>query len=245
MQWLPALVFSIFFLAGLARAEEIPPVSEIIGKVLARDEADHAALAHYQYRQKVVTERLNSDGSLRHAETLEMIVHPGENSDFTIVADGKGSVLTPTDPERKQARDSEKLKANFSLRELATRFDVRVGDKETLDGRPVYLLFFSPRPGEPFNNRIEKILNNLGGKMWVDAEDYSILKTQAYLATPVAMAWVFATMKSLDFLYRSEPVGNGASLRGPAEFDIDFRVGVMMGEIRQRQRISMDAYQAR
>jgi len=235
---------SLFLLVGMnLRAADLPSADELVQKVLARDEADQKALTRYQYHQKVETDWLNPDGTVRHGSTLEMIVHPGEQGDFSIVADGKGGVLSP-DKEKKEARDSEKLKANFSLRQLAGRFEIQVSGPETLRGQSAYLLAFSPRPGQPYSNRIEKVLNNLTGKMWVSTDDYSILQTEAQLAKPVAMAWVFATMKGLTFRFRAEPIpGANPPLLAPAEFDLDFQVDVTIREIRQRQRISMDDYQ--
>jgi len=230
-------------------AADLPSPDELVLKVLARDEADQAALTHYQYHQKVTTEWLNSDGTVRHGSQLEMVVHPGEAGDFSIVADGKGGVLSPdqaTDQQRKEARDSEKLKANFSLRQLAGRFNIKASGPVTLRGQSAYILAFSPRPGQPYGNRIEKVFNNLTGKMWVSTDDYSILQTEAQLAKPVDMAWVFATMKGLEFHFRAAPIpGANPPLYGPAEFDLDFRVDVTIREIRQRQRISMDDYQAK
>ena len=248
MKWIAA--GSLFLLIGMnLRAADLPSANELVQKVLARDEADQKALARYQYHQKVETDWLNSDGTVRHGSSLEMIVHPGEQGDFSIVADGKGGVLSPdqtTDKERKEARDSEKLKANFSLRQLAGRFEIAVSGPETLRGQSAYVLAFSPRPGQPYSNRIEKVLNNLTGKMWVSTDDYSILQTEAQLAKPVDMAWVFATMKGLTFRFRAEPIpGANPPLLAPAEFDLDFRVDVTIREIRQRQRISMDDYQAK
>ena len=250
MRWFPALAASFLLLIGTQlRAADLPSADELVLKVLARDEAQQTALTHYQYHQKVATDWLNPDGTVRHGSELEMIVHPGEAGDFSIVADGKGGVLSPdqtSDKERKEARDSEKLKANFSLRELASRFEIKVSGPETLRGQSAYILAFSPRPGQPYTNRIEKVLNNLTGKMWVSTDDYGILQTEAHLAKPVDMAWVFATMKELDFRFEAEPIpGAEPALLAPAEFDLDFRVDVTIREVRQRQRISMDDYQSK
>ncbi len=250
MKRIAAAAGSLFLLIGMnLEAANLPSADELVQKVLARDEADQKALTHYQYHQKVETDWLNSDGTVRHGTSLDMIVHPGEQGDFSIVADGKGGVLSPdqtTDKERKEARDSEKLKANFSLRQLAGRFEIEVSGPVTLRGQSAYILAFSPRSGQPYNNRIEKVLNNLTGKMWVSTDDYSILQTEAELAKPVDMAWVFATMKALTFHFRAAPIpGANPPLLAPAEFDLDFRVDVTIREIRQRQRISMDDYQTK
>lgn len=225
-------------------SQAAPPVSEIVKGVLARDEAEQKELETYAYHQKVRTEKLNPDGTVRDANEIAMEVRPGD--DFSIVADGKGNVLAPTqvtDGQRKQAKDSEKLKASFSLRRLAGRFDIVLAGEEAVDGKEAWVLAFTPRPGQPYNNRIEKILNNLAGKMWVAQDDGSILRTEAKLARPVDMAWFFATMTSLDYSYRAGLSPDGAPPRlRPAEFDVAFDIDVMTRRIRQRQAISMSDY---
>jgi hypothetical protein len=240
------LLLAVFLLAGatsLLRAAA-PPVSEIVKNVVARDEAQQKELAQYAYHQRVRTEKLNPDGTVRSASEIVMTVHSGD--DFTIVADGSGNVLAPTqvtDRQRKEARDSEKLKASFSLRRLAGRFDIAMKGEATVAGKAAWVVAFTPRPDQPFRNRIEKILNNLAGTMWIAQDDYSILRTEAKLVHPVDMAWFFATMENLNYSYRANPSPDGTppSLR-PAEFDVTFDIDVMTRQIRQRQAISMSDY---
>lgn len=225
-------------------SQAAPPIPEIVKGVLARDEAEQKELAKYAYRQKVRTDKLNADGTVRETSEIAMEVRPGD--DFAIVADGKGNVLSPTqvtDRQRKQAKDSETLKASFSLRRLAGRFDISLAGSDTVSGRPAWVLAFTPKPGQPYDNRIEKILNNLAGKMWVAQDDYSIVRTEAKLAREVDMAWFFASMVSLDYAYRADlsPDGTPPRLR-PAEFDVTFDIDVVSRHIRQRQAISMSGY---
>jgi hypothetical protein len=224
-------------------AEALPPASDIVPKVLVRDEATTAALKKYRYHQTVRTERLNPDGTVRHAEALETIVRPGQGDDFSVVGDRglQGALLAPTEKQRKEEKESEKLKASFSLRRLAPRFDIRVAERAVWEGRPAYILAFTPKAGlAPAGGKIERILDQMKGRMWVAADDFTILHTEASLAHPMALAWFFATMTGLDFNYRTQRLPDGETV--PAEFDIDYRIEVVTHAIRQRQAITMDTY---
>ena len=136
----------------------------------------------------------------------------------------------------KQAKESESFKGNFSMRKLAPRFDKQLLGKEVINGQEAYVVGFRPRDGQPYQEKVEKILNNLQGKIWISTADYSILKTDATLAHDVDLAWFFATMHKLDFYYESQPIQEG---RGPAKFNLSYRVTALFKEIRQKQFITM------
>jgi hypothetical protein len=234
---------SLFLLAASSWAGMLPTAAEIVPKVLARDEATTAALKKYRYHQTVRTERLNPDGTVRHAEALETIVRPGQGNDFSVVGDRglQGALLAPTEKQRKEEKESEKLKASFSLRRLAPRFDIRVAERAAWEGRPAYVLAFTPKAGlAPAGGKIERILDQMRGRMWVATDDFTILHTEASLAHPVALAWFLATMTGLDFNYRTQRLPDGETV--PAAFDIDYKIEVLTHAIRQRQAISMDGY---
>jgi hypothetical protein len=239
-----ALIYGFFPVLGGAQE---PALEEMIENVIARDEAQEKTLRGYEYDQTVILEKLADDGSVRGREKVDMTVRPGKKSEFTVVSGEKGGVFIPggdsaTKAMEKQARDSEKTKSAFSLRKIAGRYNISKAGRETVAGRAAHILAFTPRKGQPAKDRIEKILNHLRGRMWVSAGDYSILKTEAVLSQPVEIAWFFATMRTLEFCYAAQPIGEGY---GPANFQLQFEIDVPLRTIRQRQDITMRNFRAR
>jgi hypothetical protein len=212
---------------------------EIIAKMVAADELQFEKLKHYEYRQTVVNEKLDEENKVIETNTIEMVIRPGDDRSFTIVAGEKGGVILPTadlSTMEKSAKESETFKANFSMRKMAPRFAVKVIGREMLNGREAFVLSFKPKPDQPFEDRIEKILNNLSGKIWVQTQDYGILKTQATLERSVELAWFFATMEKMDFYFESQPIEEGY---GPKNFNLSYLVSLFLGEMRQSQRLTM------
>jgi hypothetical protein len=215
-----------------------PSVDQIVANALGKSEADEKNLTRYAYHQKVTFEKLDAAGKADATSNLEMEVTPGAPSEFTVVGQN-GKV---TDEQQKQAKLSQKFKMTFSLRKMAPRFDVRLDGKETQNGRSVYRLAFSPKPDQPFENRVEKISNHFVGLMWIDATDFSLLKVTAHLDDPVDMAWILASMESLDFSYEACPIAGGVA---PCRFVIQYRLGFPMVKVRQRNEITMSNYRVR
>ncbi|HEY8966368.1 MAG TPA: hypothetical protein VIM58_07990 [Candidatus Methylacidiphilales bacterium] len=212
-----------------------PSVDEIVAKALAKADADESNLARYEYLQHVLFEKLDGNDKVVKSSKLEMKVGAGPDHPFTILQ--KGGV---TEEQEKQARLSQKFKLTFSLRKVAPRYDIRLDGKETQNGRTVYRLAFRPKADpQPYQNRVEKISNHFGGLIWIDGNDYTLLKVRASLDGPVDMAWILATMESLDFTYESCPVAGGST---PCRFLIAYRLGFVVGEIRQRDEITTTDY---
>jgi hypothetical protein len=218
-------------------------VEAIVSKAVAADEQEDERLKHYQYQQTIITQKLDDDNKIKEVTQLELTIQPGEDHGFTIVTGQRGGVMIPTteiNKMEKQAKESEAFKANFSLRKLAPRFDKELVGKEICNGQEAYVVAFRPKEGQPYQERVEKILNNLQGKIWISTDDYSILKTDATLAHDVDLAWFFATMKKLDFYYESQPITEG---RGPAKFNLSYEVAVVLSTIREKQFITMRNFQ--
>ncbi|WP_093285262.1 hypothetical protein [Verrucomicrobium sp. GAS474] len=206
-------------------------VDQIVAKGLEKSEADEKNLSRFEYHQKVTFDKIKANGEAESVSNLEMQVSPGAQSEFTVV----GQAGKVTEEQQKQARLSQKFKMTFSLRKMAPRFNVKLDGKETWDGRAVYRIAFSPKPDQPFNNRVEKISNHFVGFMWFAADDYTLLRAKAHLDAPVDMAWVLAEMEALDFSYDSCAVPGGAA---PSKFLIDYRLGFVVGELHNRNEIT-------
>jgi hypothetical protein len=236
---------TIFLLPrGAEAAAPTEPVSAIIAKVIARDEATQRQLATMEYHQATHTEQLDASGHVTHQQDAQMIVRPGAAKEIEVVS-VKGDRI-PTDPDeaeqKAKGQEVERRKHNFSLKNLATRFNVSLVGSEIYRGRPAYILGFEPKPNQPYNDQTEKVLNQLHGRMWVSQDDDVVLKTEATLAQPVEVAWVFARIAKLDFSYELRTNNNDL---GPAWLQVVVDVEAPFVSIRQRQTVDMDHFEQR
>jgi hypothetical protein len=125
---------------------------------------------------------------------------------------------------------------DFSLKDMAGRFNISYVGTDTFEGVPVYVVAFEPKPDQPYRDQTEKVLDQLHGKMWISTKDYSVLKTDADLAAPVEIAWIFAEITQLHFHYELNNTHGGL---GPASFQTTVRVDAPFITIRQRMIVDM------
>jgi hypothetical protein len=152
----------------------------------------------------------------------------------------------PSNPDEavRQAQGKERLRQqmDISLRELVSRFVLSCDGAASVNGEPTYIVRFEPKPEQPYKNQTERVLNHLHGRLWISARDYTLLKTEATLADPVEIAWIFATISVLEFRYELRP---GPTRFGPSEVTTLVRVDAPFLTIRQRMKVEMTQFEQR
>ena len=84
----------------------------------------------------------------------------------------------------------------IDLKDIAERFTITLAGMDTCEGQATYVLAFAPKANQGYRDQTEKVLNQLQGKMWISTTDYSVLKTDASLAQPVAIVWSWPRFRS-------------------------------------------------
>jgi hypothetical protein len=220
------------------------PLATIIERVIARDDANQKSLQSMEFNETLRTEQLDAGGKVTKHQEVRMIVRPGATDEVTVVS-AKGDDL-PTDPDaaaRKAKGEQDKGKSmRFALKDMASRFVITVVGTDVLQGQPVDVLSFEPKPDQSYRDQTEKVLNQLHGKMWISTADYSVLKTDASLAHPVEIAWFLAQITSLDFHYE---LRGGPGAMGPALIRTAVVVDAPFLTIRQRMTFDMTQFRSR
>ena len=72
--------------------------------------------------------------------------------------------------------------------------------------------------------REEKVANELEGILWIDKNDFSLIKNTGRLTKPVDVAWFFVTVREIDFTFLSTLLLNGEL--GPKRIQYRFLVDV-------------------
>ena len=92
--------------------------------------------------------------------------------------------------------------------ELFARFDFTLESEEQLRNRPSYRIAFAPREGSlPARGRIDRMINKVSGRIWIDRETFEFARLEYELMDTVRFGWgVLATLH----------VFRGSIDRGPA-----------------------------
>jgi hypothetical protein len=238
-------LFGFAFVAAWGVDIPAPPAMDaLIRQVIARDDSNQKALQSMQYNESLNSDRLDGQGKVMQHQEVRMIVRPGSAQEIEVLS-VKGNDL-PTDPDQAalqaQGKQAQKNQVRFALKDMAGRFRITYAGSDTIRGQPVYIVAFAPKSDQPYRDQTEKVLNHLHGRMWISPRDYSVLKTEATLAEPVQVAWVFASVTSLDFHYELD---GGPGEMGPALIQTMVRVDAPFITIRQRMIVDMTQFQSR
>ena len=123
---------------------------------------------------------------------------------------------------------------------MLDHYTFKMDGEEMVEGQPCWRVRYTPKPGMPFRNREEKVLNHVSGTLWIKQDDASLMRNRGKLMKPVSVAWFFATLGDLEFSYDSMELPNGDY--GPARISYQFKVNVLFAEIRERHARVMSAY---
>ena len=247
-----------------------PSVNEIIQNAIRRDEELRDLRQDFIYQLKVVTERLDDDNKVipDKTKTVSAKIKPGKDitysADFNDDSDSKSNASPgkskvagvgagrgikardhnsddDDDDKDKQVEDAKKVNAMLDMAKIAPRYNYQRLNDETIRARRCLVIKFTPKKDQPFSSREEKVINKVGGTIWIDQNDFSIIQTKGKLTEEVDVAWFLATMKALDFNYQTSEL-DLANIPVPADFSMNFDLNIMGYRMAQRQKSSMSEY---
>lgn len=127
---------------------------------------------------------------------------------------------------RHEAEDRRERQALVD--ELFRLFDFRVTGRETLSGRPAFLVSFTPRPGQATSSRIASIGQKFVGTAWVDEQDLQVIRVEAKSTDDVNYGFgMFARIfKGTTVLWERRKVDNDAWV--PARLEIRAAARVLL-----------------
>jgi hypothetical protein len=197
----------------------LPPAEEVVRRVIAREEQVEKRLERsprYLFTQHSREERLDKDGTV--TERTERVYRATliEGRVYLRLAEKNGQPLSG-DEAKKEAEREKKFRERLRRpqtdkkgdddevrlnEELVSRYQFHVIGREVLSGREALVVTFLPRTNVklPERRRMDKVLNRLEGKVWVDAETYSLVKVDMHLTEPATLAGGLGAVRSLDFL---------------------------------------------
>jgi hypothetical protein len=169
----------------------------------------------YVCTKQTVTEQFDSDGKV-----TERKVNVGETRS---AANGN--------------RDANKWTTSngFSIdKELLSRYEFSILAKETVNGRPAYLLSFVPKqPPPPVHHFQDRLLNRAMGSIWIDDQDYDLVKANICLGQPVSFG-ILGAVDSFTFAFERARAEDGSWLTRWTETFIKARKFLKFVQTRRR-----------
>ena len=176
-------------------------LNDILAEVAKRsaDPALAAARDSFAYQRTSRVDYLNDDGTLRKQTVrlyqvypengvavphlISINGHPKESHDKKGDENGKGDDDKHRSPTREAGDRSRFLHLTS---DLLAHFDFTLKGEEKFNGRMSWVLGFVPKPDAPSDGLIDKVINAVGGTLWIDEEDYQMAKADVHLSRKVS-----------------------------------------------------------
>lgn len=244
--------------AGLGKTV-LPAVEEILKKAIerARWEQDQKIGGKYTYTQHSTIEELDSKENVRKHEERVLQVFPIDGKPYARLVQKDGKPLSEKDVKLEQERErrfrqrlaERKRKKEQGKKdddevdfdeELVSKYRFILAGREPVNGRAAYVLSFEPRSTDlPVKRRIDRLLNKVAGRLWIDEQDYAVSRVDLHLAENV-LAWGGLLASVRKFLLRLEQnkVDEAAWLPSYVDGCIDGRILIRSLHVKVRQQNS-------
>ena len=211
----PLLYASVSLLAGAAVAFEAVPrqddeadVRAIVVEAVERmGEELRDAAGSYRASMSSEAREFGGNGEVTEETRTEWEAVPLDGATFTRRLEIDGRPLTEDERRHEREREAEFRERLRRLRagetepeddenrvifdeELVARYDVTPDGEEPLRDRPSYRIAFAPRDGDlPVRRAIDRALNRVRGRIWIDRETREVARLEFELIDRVRLWW--------------------------------------------------------
>jgi hypothetical protein len=188
---------------------------QIMKKTIDRAETIRTANKHvdYSYTKFSVTEEFDGKGKLTDKKEKVLQYEAGYGRLSALKLNGRaisGAEFRKQDEAaihaRQEVTDSKSNRRDdnwekYLTRELVAKYSFKLVGHENVNGRAAFVVAFEPaRENLPVDHFIDRLTNRLGGKVWIDEEDFEIARAQIALRSEVNL-WrgVLGNLRKCNF----------------------------------------------
>jgi hypothetical protein len=236
--------------------ETLPTAKEIIDRMIERTKKlEHPELAaRYLFQQHYHVERLDGDGAVKEREERRLEAVRIQDRLFLRLAERNGRPLEGRELERERERE-KKFREELSKprkprpeqqldfdRELTEKFRAEVIGREAVNGRMAYVLRFEPKSKNlPVRKFSDRLTNKLAGTLWVDAQDYQIVRAEGRLTETARIGLgIIGSISKFDF--KMEQTRLDETTWMPSRLDLYIQARALFRSIHQRATTRWDGF---
>jgi hypothetical protein len=175
---------------------------EIVRKSVELDQANWLRMKDYTWVARSSERRFDSNGKVKSEESSawETIILSGEP--YRRMLERNGKPLPPDELRKQQEKldkniaklqhetagqkqrrldeyEKQRLKDRAFLREIPDAYDVQLAGDAKVDGRDVWVIVGTPKPGYRPKDGQAKALEKIRAKLWVDKNNYQWVRLEA------------------------------------------------------------------
>jgi len=196
-----------------AEQAPLPPVETIVERAVGRAqkelENDATFKANYSFKRSKTTEYKNIRGNVTKRKEKNSVNNPSprlvEQSDDEVVGNAGASTNRISSNASLHKRD---LLASTNL---VSRFKFELMGREVINGRSAFIVDFKPASKKPPTSSLkDRCLSKAAGRVWVDENEFVIVKAEAKLTEGVGVVGgLIGAVHKFDFSFGRERTDEG------------------------------------
>jgi hypothetical protein len=218
-QTIAVILFAAFSSMGFGAENPSSTLDSILQHVIARTKLDadndRAFNQTYSYSREKITEYRDGSGELKKRED-KIGTHQPNPAAVPLVSAATADADLPKSTGVSDTRSNvhgQAFKKNDLLlnEDLVKRFQFTIVGQETLNGRQTLMIDFVPvKKDLPEHNLKDRFINKAAGRIWVDAEDYTLAKATLHLTRPVDVAYgIVGSIWKFDYGFERTKTDDG------------------------------------
>jgi hypothetical protein len=218
-----AILFSAAIGQATAQDRPLPNAEPFLAQARAHLQTDRQLLSQYTYLQRETKIHLSKFGTLITGPVQVFQVYPGLEPDDTyrrlIEVDGKPRdpaelakddhrrqkhVLDQLDRRRRedaatreqrlQQEAKEHHQDEETLDDILRVYQFTLVERQMLDGHPVIVIDFVPRPNAAPKTSDGKDMTKVKGRAWISEDDYQIVRVSVEVLKDFSVAWLIGRL---------------------------------------------------
>ena len=214
----------------------------------------HPPANQYTYTRTRSSEELDEKGKVKESQEKTQHFLPIKGYPFARVVSVNGKPLTGKELMAEQEREIKARhaaaagvrpviatepppKKEYALTaDMFERFNFTLTGLEKVNGRDTWALTFAPRSKDlPVKQFKDRVINKLAGKLWIDAEEYELVRTELGLTESVSLVGgIVGTLRKFDYSLGRVRAEGGAWFTARSELVIQGREVVRNRHLRFR-----------
>jgi hypothetical protein len=206
-----------------AWADAPSAADKIVSQIVARDKVLVQRRKAYDYYVDITREKLDSDKKVVSTEKENEVMRGDVQASYN---------TRPADSDAAQEQKKTSREEPFEFLKIIDHYTYTLEGEEWIDGVDCYRIAFTPKPDMPYDNREEKVLNHVSGHIWASKDDFTVIRNEGYLMEPVSVAWIFASLREMEFHFDATRLPNGDY--GPGRLQYRYLVGIPFSQLHER-----------
>ena len=218
-------------LTGLAAPAPETPVDKIISQIVARDKVLVERRRAFDYDIAITRDQLDDAKAVTSTDHDKMVMRGDVRPSYNT----RSAAADPKQEAKKTSREEP-----FEFLKIIDHYTYTQEADQWVDGVECYTIAFTPKDDMPYANREEKVLNNVAGHIWASKKDFTVIRNEGELLRPVSVAWIFATLREMEFHFDATRLPNGDY--GPGRLQYRYLVNVPFTHMHERDTRIMSNY---